>query len=101
VAYPDRDEALREGQAMKTATMRGKRWNVRNVSALPIGELGECNYDERTLRIPTDGDTEAELDTCIHEALHGCLPDLAEDAVEETATSIASLLWRLGWRKDP
>ena len=40
-----------------------------------------------------------ELDRVIHETLHACAWDLAEETVEETAEGIAALLWRLGWRR--
>jgi hypothetical protein len=85
---------------VKTIHLRGERWRVENVHALPIGDLGECNYAERTLRMPYDGDTKEELDTCIHEMLHKCLPDLSEAAVAEIATDLTHALWRLQWRKN-
>jgi hypothetical protein len=84
---------------MRSALLRGKAWKVRNLARLLPGTLGMCDYSARTLYIPVDGDTETEFDVCIHEALHACLPDLGETAVDETATSIARLLWRLQWRK--
>jgi len=31
----------------------------------------------------------------LHEALHACLPDLAEDAIDTIAVDVARLLWRL------
>ena len=39
------------------------------------------------------------LDTLIHEGLHATLWDLDDDAVHATASDIARLLWRLGYRK--
>jgi hypothetical protein len=60
--------------------------------------LGLCDYDKKTLHIPKEGTKMTDLDTIIHEALHACT-ELDEDAVDESATSIARLLWRLGWRK--
>lgn len=59
--------------------------------------LGAVRGD--TMDIPIDGDTLDELDTIIHEAMHVCLPDVAEDAVGATATAVGRLLWRLNWRK--
>jgi len=40
-----------------------------------------------------------ELDTVIHEGMHGALPYLDEVAVERAATDLANLLWKLGYRR--
>ena len=60
--------------------------------------MGLCVYHQKTLWIPVEGYTKENLDTILHEALHGCT-ELDENAVRETAESLADLLWRLGWRK--
>lgn len=39
------------------------------------------------------------LDTLIHETIHHCFPKLSEYKVLNVATTIADLLWRLGYRK--
>jgi len=90
---------------IKTQMLRGARWWIESDACLPSGQFGECVWGIPgialpTLRIPTDGDGKHDLDTIIHEALHACYPDMGERAVDETGTSIAGLLWRLGWRKD-
>jgi hypothetical protein len=36
----------------------------------------------------------------LHECLHAAFPDLAEEAVDESATAIAKILHRLGCRID-
>ena len=41
------------------------------------------------------------LETAIHESIHGCLWDLDEQAVSDTARDIAALLRRMGFRLDP
>jgi len=99
LAHTNGYQGVRKGAQVRSALLRGNAWKVRNLALLEIGTLGECDYDARTIRIPIDGDTETELDVCIHEAIHACLPDIDETAVDETATSIARLLWRLQWRK--
>lgn len=38
------------------------------------------------------------LDVIIHEGLHASRPELAEEAVTETASDIARLLWKVGYR---
>ena len=85
---------------------RGKLWWILNNVVLTKANsnaVGECRRWSDTaispaLCIPIHGDTREDLDTIIHEALHACT-ELNEDAVEESAESIARLLWRLGWRK--
>jgi hypothetical protein len=90
---------------VNVCSMRGTRYWVQDGNTtLPKGQLGECVYGVRgawhpLLKVPVDGDTWEELDTIIHEALHACT-ELNETCVDESATSIAILLWRLGWRKD-
>lgn len=86
----------------KTLKIRGRRWRVVDIANHKGAELGYCTHPDldREIAIPIDGDTESELDTIIHELLHSCNWDLSEEAIEETACSVAGALWRLGWRKD-
>ena len=62
-------------------------------------EAGECNFTSRKIAFNPDVNGKLGLDTAIHEGIHACLPDLDEPAVTQTATDIARLLWRLGYRK--
>ena len=89
-------------KTVKSLTVRGRRWRVVDSEKHKGPELGYCTHPEfgKELAIPLDGDTESELDTIIHECIHACHWDMAEEAVDETAASIAHVLWRLGWRKD-
>ena len=41
------------------------------------------------------------MDTIIHEVLHAIRPELSEEAVLDTATTIAKELWKLNYRKMP
>jgi hypothetical protein len=41
------------------------------------------------------------MDTVIHEVLHAIRPELSEEAVLETGTTIAKALWKLNYRKMP
>jgi len=41
-----------------------------------------------------------ELDTIIHECIHAGFSDLKEDSVDQFASDLARILWRLGYRKD-
>ena len=86
--------------SIRTHTFRGHRWRVKDNTNLDRDSLALCDHDAKTLWIPLDGDTLAELDWIVHESLHACFPDLSEDAVDECASDIARLAWRLNWRKD-
>lgn len=83
-----------------THTFSGKAYSVRSQAGLKPPDLAECDFGRRVVRIPKDGDTLAELDWIVHESLHACCPYLCEDAVDRCATSVARLLWRLGWRRE-
>jgi hypothetical protein len=87
-------------KTIKSTKIRGKRWNIDDVNCLPVGDLGQCDYNNHTLNIPYDGDQKEELDVIIHETIHAGFPDLIEQAVDEFATDLANLLWKLGWRKE-
>lgn len=81
---------------VKSFTCRGKRWKYRVTR--PMKKRGEADSVRKEVRISGDMKGEKLLDTIIHEALHvGCW-DLDEEVVEEVATDIARLLWRLGYR---
>lgn len=85
---------------VRSLVLRGRRWKVSDQSSLPIGDLGQCDYEHRVLYGPFEGDSREDLDVILHEILHGCVPDLDEQAVDETATSMANALYRLGWRNE-
>ena len=82
--------------------IRGETWRVRFVSRPPEGNVGLCDRTRKTPAIKVwDGlGGVKRLDTIIHETLHAALWDLDEEAIEETATAIAEILWRLGYREE-
>jgi len=90
---------------VQTAVLRHKRWRVQDSAEIPDGHrtegerlLGICIYSDKTIHVPKEGETLVDLDVILHEGLHACT-ELDEQAVDETASSLALLLWRLGWRK--
>ena len=85
---------------VKSANICGTRWRVKDNTGLKGDDLAECDYANKTISIPVDGDTLDELDWTLHEALHAGLPFLTEEIVSVMATDAARLLWRLQWRKD-
>ena len=83
---------------MFSSNLRGKRYRFQS-KRLPK-DHGTCDPRERpnkaisisrTIRSPM-----LMLDTLIHEALHGCLWDLDEAAITETAECIARVLIKAG-----
>ena len=53
----------------------------------------------RIIRVATWQGEQDRMDTTIHEALHALLPFADEECVTKTATDLARLLWRLGYRR--
>lgn len=85
---------------VRTHKFRGHVWRLGRVRS--VGERGGCegpHVPGKEIDIPVNGGRLTDLDTCIHEALHACFWDMAEEAVSEAASDIARLLWRLNWRK--
>lgn len=88
---------------MISCILNRQRWRVYEVNRLGAdgnGKFGDCDYTKHILRI-LRGQTEAErLDTVVHEALHAACPFLDEHAVNQAATDIAGLLWKMGYRRE-
>ena len=86
--------------------INNKMWKVKIVKStdLAAASYGECDHPanakpeiwvKRSLK-PID-----MMDTIIHELIHAIRPELSEEAVLETATTIAKALWKLKYRKMP
>lgn len=84
---------------MKKIKIRGHFWKIKDESDLEVGLLGLCDYDNKTLNIPYEGDTKEELGTIIHESLHAIYPDLNEEAIQDGEDALTNILWKLKWRK--
>ena len=85
---------------LRSHRFRGRLWHLS--ARKPKGLAGVCEaptLPNRSMYIPQQGGTLEHLETTLHEALHACFYDLDEESVEETARSMATLLWRLQWRK--
>ena len=88
---------------IKTHRFRGKRYSIRLGARLPADRRGDADAPRipgRMIRIRNGMDGLTMLDTLIHEGLHACSWDMADEAVHETASDIARFLWRLGYRTD-
>lgn len=84
---------------MKTLTVRGKRFKVKNVSA-PKGRCQIPTAKGKEIHIPVDGDSLGELVVIIHELLHAAFWDLDEASVNQVGHDIGRVLWALNWRKE-
>ena len=90
---------------VKTHTFRGKQYRIlldvprETLGDDRVGDTDAPRFAKRELRILKGAKDLMLLDTLIHESLHACAWDLDEEAVGETATDIARLLWRLGYRR--
>ena len=79
--------------------LRGKYYRLK-FAKLERPLLCLCDWDKRTITICNQLGGELELDVIIHELLHACQPDIEEHAIDATATDIARVLTRLGYRRD-
>lgn len=87
-----------------TVKINKKNWKIKIVKSTDMSpsSLGECDHPEyakpeiwvKRTQKPID-----LMDTIIHEVLHAVRPELSEEAVLDTATTIAKALWKLNYRK--
>ena len=65
------------------------------------GTVGQCwpGTDEHVIEIDPRQCPKEYLDTLIHEALHELFPKASEPKILRAGTSVAQLLWRLGYRR--
>lgn len=79
--------------------IRGVKWIVRQSARKLRDKWGWCDYAAKRIVVCRSARGVQHLDTVIHEMLHACLPDTCEDSVHETASVIAGVLWRMGYRR--
>lgn len=84
--------------------LRGKIWKyyeLDDVKWEDQKQWGLCcgpKQKAKAIVISTEPKELDRLSVIIHEGLHACLWDMDEEAIRETANSIAVMLWRLGYR---
>lgn len=84
-------------------TIRGKAWDFRYVKRVPKDCVAHCDdptVKAKRIRVLSSLRDEERLDATIHEALHAAHWDLSEEAINATATDLARLLWKLGYRQE-
>lgn len=81
----------------RTVYIGEQRWKICRQTRLRAA-YGDCNYTTRTIRVCSSLRGLDLLDTLIHEVIHARWPDLAEEAVEEVATTLAGIIDAEGFR---
>ena len=79
--------------------LRGKRWNLETIEYLQDGSCGSIDpvdTPNKRIIVALNQTPQDLLDTVIHECMHACLPDICEETITESATSIATVLHRMG-----
>jgi len=83
----------------------GGRWFTVKESKR-LGDFGTCEITRhrngtvtREVRVATWQTERDAIDTWVHEAMHGIWPDKSEEEIASAATEVATLLWRLGYRR--
>lgn len=89
-----------------TVKINDKNWKIKIVKSTEMSPttLGECDdpaYSKPEIWIKRTQKPIDLMDTIIHEVLHAVRPELSEEAVLDTATTIAKALWKLNYRKQP
>jgi hypothetical protein len=66
-----------------------------------VGNVGQCwpHTKKHNIEIDPRQSPKDYLDTLIHESLHEIFPGKKESAILNAGTSLANLLWRLGYRR--
>ena len=82
-------------------TILGKRYRLRFVKLDPRthGECDDPSTPGKEIRIAKGIGEKETLDTIIHEALHAADWHKGEPWVEQVASDVARILWRLGYRR--
>ena len=81
--------------------LRGRYWELSRSQNLGVrGDIDGEDVHKKRIRVSAKlpDNTEELLEVVIHECLHGLVWDLSEEAVQESATDLAKVLYRLGAR---
>ena len=81
-----------------TVSLRGQEVEL-IYGTVPKDSDGTYSTEDKKIIVSKNVKGERALEVELHESLHACLPDASEEAITETAESIGSMLWELGYRK--
>ena len=76
------------------------KWVYRSLRRIKPTTLGLCDWDAKTVTICTSCEGLERLDTELHEALQAMQYFGSEEHTEQVATTLAEILWKLGYRRD-
>lgn len=79
--------------------LHNKWWVFKRVPNLKDdGIIDAPDIPNKHLKINSKLRGKKELETILHEALHGCIWNLSEEDIQQTGEDLANLLWKLGYR---
>lgn len=81
-----------------TVKIGDKQWRLVYRSLRKRGLCGYCNYNRSVMTICTSLSGVDRLDTEIHEACHALQWFASEEHTLEMATTLANILWQIGYR---
>jgi hypothetical protein len=91
------------GNVVYKTRIHGRLWRIRLMPSKQMGQdWGRCDHPPgRHPKIDLKKSLSKFnlLDTTIHEVLHAVRPELDEETVDVTATTIARALYRMGWER--
>lgn len=82
-----------------TVWIGDQRWRVRRCK-VPADRHGDCDYDQRLIRVSDRLAGEDLLEVIVHELIHARWPDLSEEAVEEFGQEVAGVLTAFGFQPE-
>ena len=88
----------RDRRPSDNVVLGGDHWTLLRTN-LRKGLYGETHHDERLIEVDHRIRGRIELDTIIHECLHAVYPWLHEDSINQPSSEIASILWKMGYRR--
>jgi hypothetical protein len=79
----------------------GKSWSwvYRSLKQTKPRILGLCDWASTKVTICTSCEGIERLDTELHEALHAMQGFASEEHTEQVATTLAQILWKIGYRR--
>ena len=91
------DKLDKERRPSDNVILGGDHWTIHRAN-LSKKIYGITHHEERLIQVDHRIRGRIELDTIIHECLHAVYSFLVEDAVNDSASEIAAILWKLGYK---
>lgn len=82
-------------------TLNKKRWRLKFIPRMVAdGECDSPDTKNKEIRIREGLRGERRLEVIVHELLHACMWSFDEQFVDQIASDITRVLWKLGYRDD-